>query len=88
MIRHFKELMSCRMLTQDSIRSARAAKSSLDFCLITFPQIRNCSGQIGIVDQLEAAFTAGLPGRGVRSVFGICGEGLDCFPPMETPEAQ
>src|SRR5262245_44999705 len=45
----------------------------------SFWQIRNCSRHIGVVDQLEAAFTAGLAGRGVRSVFGICGEGLDCF---------
>src|SRR5215467_10937084 len=45
----------------------------------SFRQVRNCSRHIGVVDQLEAAFTAGLAGRGVRSVFGICGEGLDCF---------
>jgi hypothetical protein len=43
-------------------------------------QIRNCSGQIGIVDQLQAAFTAVLTGRDVRGVFGISNEGLDAEP--------
>src|SRR6266480_4978748 len=45
----------------------------------SFGQIRNCSGYVGVVDQLEAAFTTGLTGLGVRSVIGICGERLDCF---------
>ena len=43
----------------------------------SFGQIRNCSGQIGIVDQLEAAFAAVLAGRGERGIFGISEEGAD-----------
>src|SRR6516164_9327103 len=39
-----------------------------------FRQIRNCSRQIGVVDQLETAIAAALTGCGVRSVFWISDE--------------
>src|SRR5262245_8439984 len=42
-----------------------------------FTQIRNRSGQIGIVDHLEAAFTSALTGRGERRVFWIGSESID-----------
>jgi len=48
-------------------------------CLIILWVDKDCSRHIGIVDQLEAAFTAGLTCLCVRSVVGICGERLDCF---------
>src|SRR5262245_42410947 len=40
---------------------------------------KDCPRQIGVVDQLEAAFAAGLTSRGVRSVFRIVDKGLGCF---------
>src|SRR5437868_11965007 len=45
----------------------------------TLAQIRNRSSQIGIVDQLEAAFAASLAGGNMRGVFGIGEEALDCL---------
>ena len=39
---------------------------ALDSDLLSFRQIRNCSRQISVVDQLETAIAAALTGCGVR----------------------
>src|SRR6516165_8183510 len=46
---------------------------------LPFRQMRNCSRQIGVVDQLETAIAAALTGCGVRSVFWISDKCLGCF---------
>src|SRR6266436_1640997 len=70
-----RSAMNSRRLMSD-IKLAPAFACSVQS---SFRQISNCARHIRVVDQLEAAFTAGLTGRGVRSIFGICGERLDCF---------
>ena len=52
---------------------------ALDSDLLSFRQIRNCSRQISVVDQLETAIAAALTGCGVRRVFRIGDKGLGCF---------
>src|SRR5213076_2993389 len=69
-----RSAMNSRRLMSD-IKLAPAFACSVQS---SFRQIRNCSRHIRVVDQLEAAFTAGLTGRGLRNIFGICSEGLDC----------
>ena len=51
------------------------SKSKNDGANVLHPlgKVRNGSGQIGIVDQLQSALAAGLTGRGIRSACAQAG---------------